>query len=127
METINTIGADPSRLSMAIALAESARLCRLVSLQHSERVRSVLAEGDINRGPGSDEVDEPPGALREQPEGRRVAGRPGGCGRASNCASKIVRMWKGVPAGFPRDPFEMGGGELYPAGHHALRPGHPAG
>ena len=48
MERINIIGAGLAGLSAAITLARGGVGCNLISLQHSERAQSVLAEGGIN-------------------------------------------------------------------------------
>lgn len=48
MERVNIIGAGLGGLSAAVTLAGHGLACRLISLQHSERAQSVLAEGGIN-------------------------------------------------------------------------------
>lgn len=45
---VNIIGAGLAGLSAAITLAKKGYECNLISLQHSERAQSVLAEGGIN-------------------------------------------------------------------------------
>ncbi|MCR4645591.1 MAG: FAD-binding protein, partial [Oscillospiraceae bacterium] len=48
MQPVNIIGAGLAGLSAAITLASHKMPCRLISLGHSERAQSVLAEGGIN-------------------------------------------------------------------------------
>ncbi|MBR1811068.1 MAG: FAD-binding protein [Clostridia bacterium] len=105
MTDLIIIGAGLAGLSAAITAAKQGRVCRLISLQPSERAQSVMAEGGINGALNTmGEDDSPAEHFADTMRGGVFLADPNAVKNLTDHAPDVLRMLWGLGV-----PFNMRG------------------